>query len=93
MIDLPLILILTVIYADFLPLEFGKIQIFFLKIWQNRDFFSGMPKDFLYIFFFLMMMGIFLRITALLPLTCINLLEQAFFFLTHSQCHYYHGPI
>ena len=31
--DLPLILILSV-YTDFLPLEFGKIQIVFLEIWQ-----------------------------------------------------------
>ena len=47
--DLPLILILSV-YTDFLPLEFGKIQIFFLEIWQNTDFFNEW-KGFLYIFF------------------------------------------
>ena len=38
--DLPLILILSV-YTDFLPLEFGKIQIFFLDIWRNTEFFQG----------------------------------------------------
>ena len=48
--DLPLILILSV-YTDFLPLEFGKIHIFFLEIWQNTVFFKGMRKGFLYIFF------------------------------------------
>ena len=48
--DLPIILILSV-YSDVLPLEFGKIQIFFLKFWQNADFFSGMQKGFLYIVF------------------------------------------
>ena len=37
--DLPLLLILSV-YTDFLPSEFGKIQIFFLEIWQNTDFFQ-----------------------------------------------------
>ena len=31
--DLPLILILSVYNKDFLPFEFGKILIFFLKIW------------------------------------------------------------
>ena len=35
--DLPLILILSV-YTDFVPLEFGKIQIFFHEICQNTDF-------------------------------------------------------
>ena len=30
--DLPFILILSV-YTDFLPFKFGKILIFFLKIW------------------------------------------------------------
>ena len=35
--DLLLILILWAIYR-ILPIEFGKIQIFFLKIWQNTDF-------------------------------------------------------
>ena len=37
--DLPLILILSV-YTDFLPFKFGKIRIFFLKIWENTDFFQ-----------------------------------------------------
>ena len=58
--DLPLILILSV-YTDFVPLEFGKIQIFFNEIWQNTDFlprnlakyrfFTGIQMGFLYIFF------------------------------------------
>ena len=43
--DLPLILILSV-YTDFLPFEFGKIQIFFLKIWQNTDFFEECERIF-----------------------------------------------
>ena len=43
--DLPLILILSV-YTDFLPLEFGKIQIFFLEIWQNTDFFKECERVF-----------------------------------------------
>ena len=47
--DLPLTLILSV-YIDFSPLEFGKIQIFFLKIWQNTDFFRN-AISFLFIFF------------------------------------------
>ena len=33
------------IYTDFLPLEFGKIPIFFFKIWQNIDC-SGMREVF-----------------------------------------------
>ena len=44
-----LILIVSV-YTDLSPFEFGKIQVFFLKIWQNIDF-LGMCKGFLYIFF------------------------------------------
>ena len=43
-----LILIVSV-YTDFSPLELGKIQIFFLKIWQNTDFFREYVKVF-YIF-------------------------------------------
>ena len=45
--DLPLILILL-IYTDFSPLEFGKIQIFLLKIWQNTDFFRNAERFSLY---------------------------------------------
>ena len=48
--DLPLILILSV-YTDFSPLEFGKIQNFYPKIWQNPGFFLGMQNGFLYIFY------------------------------------------
>ena len=47
---LPLILILSV-YTDFLPLEFGKIQIFFFKIWQNTDFFFRNAEGFPLYFF------------------------------------------
>ena len=43
-----LILIVSV-YTDFSPLELGKIQIFFLKIWQNTDFFREYVNVF-YIF-------------------------------------------
>ena len=43
--DLPLILILSV-YTDFLLLEFGKVQIFFLEIWQNTDFFKECERVF-----------------------------------------------
>ena len=43
--NLPLILILSV-YTDFLPVKFGKIQIFFLKIWQNTDFFEECVRIF-----------------------------------------------
>ena len=42
---LPLILILSV-YTDFYLLEFGKIQIFFLKIWQNTDFYQDREQVF-----------------------------------------------
>ena len=65
--DLPLILILSV-YADFLPLEFGKIQIFFLEIWQNTDFLFQECERVFFIFslfiqiFFLLKILIFLVI-------------------------------
>ena len=55
--DLPLILILLV-YTDFLPLEFGKIQIFFLKICQNTDFFHECERFF---FIFYLVIQIFSR--------------------------------
>ena len=38
--DLPVIMILS-IYTDFSPLEFSELLIFFLKIWQNTDFFRN----------------------------------------------------
>ena len=37
-------------HTDFLPIDFGKIQIFFLKIWQNTYFFQE-GEGSLYIFF------------------------------------------
>ena len=46
--DPPLILILS-IYTDFLPFKFGKIRIFFLKIWENTDFFRNAKGFFLYL--------------------------------------------
>ena len=49
--DLPIILILSVC-TDFLPLECGNIQILFLKIWQNTDFFQECKSFFCIIIFF-----------------------------------------
>ena len=43
--DLPIILISS-LYTYFSPLEFGKIQIFFIKIGQNTDFFQEWEKVF-----------------------------------------------
>ena len=46
--DLPLLLILSV-YTDSAPLEIGKIQIFFLEIWQNREFFKSVKEFSIYL--------------------------------------------
>ena len=49
-------ILIVSVYADFVPLEFGKIQIFFLKIWRNTDFFQECVKVF---FIFSLLIHIF----------------------------------
>ena len=58
-------------YTDFLHLKIGKIQIFFLKIWQNTDFFKG----FLYSFF--SHTGFFLKILIFLVIYADFVLDQS----------------